>query len=44
MGYKVITNPSQPAITCSKITTETLEQTRCEICAKLTRKPECIYR
>ena len=29
---------SQPAITCSKLTIETLEQ-RCEICSKLTIKP-----
>ena len=28
---------TQPAITCSKLTTETLEQ-RCEICSKLTLK------
>ena len=33
----VIVN-SQPAITCSKLTIETLEQ-RCEICSKLTIKP-----
>ena len=26
MGHKVITNASQPAITCSKLTTEILEQ------------------
>ena len=29
---------TQPAITCSKLTIETLEQT-CEICSKLTIKP-----
>ena len=29
---------SQPAITCSKLIIETLEQ-RCEICSKLTIKP-----
>ena len=29
--------PSQPAITCSKLAIETLEQ-RCEICSKLTIK------
>ena len=29
---------TQPAITCSKLTVEALEQ-RCEICSKLTIKP-----
>ena len=29
---------TQPAITCSKLTIEELEQ-RCEICSKLTIKP-----
>ena len=29
--------PSQPAITCSKLTIETLEQ-KCELCSKLTLK------
>ena len=33
-----ILEPSQPAITCSKLTIKTLEQ-RCEICLKLTIKP-----
>ena len=33
-----ILEPSQPAITLSKLTIETLEQ-KCEICSKLTIKP-----
>ena len=32
-----MTSCSQPVFTCSKLTTETLEQ-RCEICSKLTIK------
>ena len=38
MSFRKRSSITQPAITCSKLTTETLDQ-RCEICSKLTIKP-----